>query len=42
MNGLLSEESPIGKALMGHSVGDVIAVEVPAGLLNFKILSITR
>jgi len=42
MNGLLSEESPIGKALLGHCVDDVIEVEVPAGLLRFKIVSITR
>ena len=42
MNGLLSEESPIGKALLGHEVGEVISVEVPDGILSFKITSITR
>ncbi|MBR6653905.1 MAG: transcription elongation factor GreA [Oscillospiraceae bacterium] len=42
MNGLLSEESPIGKALLGHEVGAVISVEVPDGVLSFKITSITR
>ena len=42
MNGLLSEESPIGKALLGHEVGDVVSVEVPDGVLSFKITSITR
>ena len=42
MNGMLSEESPIGKALLGHEVGDVVSVEVPDGVLSFKITSITR
>lgn len=42
MNGLLSEESPIGKALLGHEVGEIVTIEVPAGVLSFKITSITR
>ena len=42
MNGLLSEESPIGKALLGHGIGEVVSVEVPDGVLSFKITSITR
>ena len=42
MNGMLSEESPIGKALLGHEVGEIVSVEVPDGLLSFKITSIAR
>ncbi len=42
MNGMLSEESPIGKALIGHQVGEIVTAEVPAGELRFKITSITR
>lgn len=42
MNGMLSEESPIGKALIGHEIGEEVSVEVPAGVLTFKITSITR
>ena len=42
MNGMLSEESPIGKALLGHEVGEIVSVEVPDGVLSFKITSITR
>ena len=42
MNGLLSEESPIGKALLGHGIGEVVNVEVPDGVISFKITSITR
>lgn len=40
--GKISMSSPIGKALMGHVVGDSVQVKVPAGLLNLKILEITR
>ncbi len=42
MNGLLSEESPIGKALMGHAIGDIVTIEAPDGVFSFKITAITR
>ena len=42
MNGMLSEESPIGKALLGHEIGQEVVIEVPDGVLTFKITSITR
>lgn len=38
----ISDESPVGKALIGHSVGDKITVEVPAGILKFKIVEILK
>lgn len=38
----ISIESPIGKALMGHKIGDTIEIQVPAGLLKYKILQINR
>ncbi|MGA7303238.1 MAG: transcription elongation factor GreA [Rhodothermales bacterium] len=38
----ISVQSPIGKALLGRSVGDVIDVNVPAGKLQFEILDIGR
>ncbi len=41
-NGKISDESPIGKALLGHRVGDSIEVEAPAGLLKFDILAIGK
>ena len=40
--GRISDESPVGMALMGHSVGDVVEVEVPVGVLGFKVLEITK
>ena len=36
----ISVESPIGKGLMGKSVGDVARIEVPSGVIEFKIMQI--
>lgn len=38
--GKISDESPVGKALIGHKVGDKVAVEAPRGIINFKIVKI--
>ena len=40
--GLISDESPVGKALLGHKVGDIIFAEAPAGEIEFKILAISK
>lgn len=40
--GFISDESPVGKALMGKKKGDVVSVEAPIGTLSFKIVSITK
>ena len=39
-NGRISNESPLGRALMDHKVGDVVEAETPGGKLKFKILKI--
>ena len=39
-NGRISNESPIGKALLGSRVGDEVIAETPGGKLKFKILKI--
>jgi transcription elongation factor GreA len=39
-NNKISNESPIGKALMGHKVGETVVAETPGGKLKFKILKI--
>jgi transcription elongation factor GreA len=39
-NGRISNESPIGRALLGKKVGDTVPVETPGGILNFKIINI--
>jgi len=38
----ISNESPIGRALIGAKVGDVVEVEAPAGIVQYKVLSIHR
>ncbi|MBI5933666.1 MAG: transcription elongation factor GreA [Chloroflexi bacterium] len=39
-NGRISHESPIGRALMDHRVGEVVDVDTPEGKIKFKILKI--
>ncbi len=39
---MISDESPIGKALIGHKVADVIQVETPAGITEMEILVISK
>ncbi|MFX0145924.1 MAG: transcription elongation factor GreA [Candidatus Hodarchaeota archaeon] len=39
-NGLISNESPLGQALLGHQVGDEVEVDAPAGVLRFRIVKI--
>lgn len=38
----ISVASPIGKGLLGKSVGDVVELKVPAGILKLEVLEITR
>jgi transcription elongation factor GreA len=39
-NNKISYESPLGKALMGRSVGDTIEVEAPVGIIKYEVLEI--
>ena len=41
-NGKISDESAVGKALIGAKVGDVIEVETPAGISKYHIVTISR
>ena len=41
LHGLISIDSPLGKALMGKKVGEVVEVKAPAGIMQFKILEIS-
>jgi transcription elongation factor GreA len=38
----ISDESPVGKAIVGHSVGDTVEVETPGGIIKLKILDIAK
>ena len=39
----ISDESPVGAALIGHKAGDVVAVTLPNGsVIDYKILAVSR
>jgi transcription elongation factor GreA len=42
LQGKISNESPVGKALIGAKVGDEIDVETEAGTISYKVLAIQR
>ena len=42
LQGKISNESPVGRALIGAKVGDVVTVETQAGELQYKVLGIDR
>lgn len=41
-NGAISDESPVGKAIMGKKTGDVVEVETPSGIIGIKIIEIKK
>lgn len=41
-NGKISDESPVGKALLGKKIGEEVIVEAPGGEFKLKILSISK
>lgn len=41
-DGKISDESPVGKAVMGKKVQDEVEVEAPAGLIKYKIIKVER
>ncbi len=42
LEGKISNESPVGKALIGAAVGDEVEVEMPVGIMKYKVLEIQR
>lgn len=42
LEGKISNESPVGKALIGAHTGDEVEVEMPAGVMRYKVLEIQR
>ena len=42
MEGCISDDSPFGRAMVGRAEGDIVEVEAPVGMLQFKILSIEK
>ena len=41
-SGKISVNSPIGKGLLGKSVGDVADIQVPSGIIKFDVIEISR
>lgn len=41
-NGKISNESPVGSALLGKKKGDIVEVQVPDGSIKYEIISITK
>ena len=41
-SGRISNDSPVGRALIGAKVGESIMADTPAGALEFKVLSVTK
>ncbi len=42
MNGLISEDSPFGKALLGKKKGEEVVVDAPAGQIHYQILDVRK
>lgn len=42
MNFCISDDSPFGRAMIGHQVGDVVDVEAPVGVLHFRIIAVEK
>ena len=42
MKGKISDESPVGSALLGHKIGEVISVEAPMGKIEYEIVNISK
>ncbi len=42
LKGKISNESPIGAAIMGHKKNDVVKVTTPAGLITYKVMKVER
>ena len=42
VNGRISDESPVGKGLIGHKVGEKVEIETPAGSMSDEVLEISK
>jgi transcription elongation factor GreA len=38
----ISDQSPVGRAIIGHQAGDVVEVQVPSGAMKYRVLGIER
>ena len=42
LSGNISDESLVGRALLGHKPGETVEVEVPAGVMAYEVLGISK
>lgn len=42
MEGKISNESPVGRGLLGHKLGELIKIEAPMGIVEYRILEINK
>lgn len=42
LEGLISDESAVGRALLDHEIGDRFELEVPAGVMEYEVLAISK
>lgn len=42
MQGKISDESPVGKALLSHGLNESVEIEIPVGVLHYTILEISK
>ena len=40
--GIISAQSPVGAGLMGHHIGETVKIEVPAGIISYEIIDISK
>ena len=41
-NGRISDESPVGSALLGHKAGEKVQIDTPAGIIEYDIIEISK
>lgn len=41
LNNKISNESPLGKAIIGKNVGDIVEIDAPIGIIKYEILSLS-
>lgn len=42
IKGKISDESPVGSALLGHKISEIVSVEAPMGVLEYEIVNISK
>ena len=38
----ISDDSPFGRAMLGHKPGDIVEIEAPVGMMKYKVLTVEK